>query len=129
MRAFCLALIATLALTAPAFADAPIRFQDPEKFAIGLFGTPPRINATQMAKTIAATVGKPSVAGALEKPLSIFDGKKIEVFKKVVDNDYGGALRADHLLCLLGRCCLFLFSLQFQDDRRGVDVVEFHVQE
>jgi hypothetical protein len=114
MRAFCLALIATLALTAPAFADAPIRFQDPEKFAVGLFGTPPRINATQMAKTIAATVGKPSVADALEKPLSIFDGKKIEVFKKVVDNDYGGALRQIIYYVYLEDVAFFYFRFNFK---------------
>jgi hypothetical protein len=93
MRAFHLALFAALAFTVPAFADTALRFQDPEKFISDLFGTPPRITATETAKTIAATIGKPSAAEALEKALKIFDGKKIETFNKVIDTDYGGVLR------------------------------------
>ena len=93
MRAFYLALIAALAFTAPAFADTALRTQDPEKFISDLFGTPPRIAATETAKTVAATIGKPSAADALEKALKIFEGKKIETFNKVIDTDFGGALR------------------------------------
>jgi hypothetical protein len=84
MRGFCLALVATLAFAMPAFADTALRIQDPEKFITDIFGTPPRVNATEATKTITDT---------LERALKIFDGKKIETFKKVIDNDFGGALR------------------------------------
>jgi hypothetical protein len=93
MRAFHLALIATLAFAVSAFADTALRFQDPEKFIGDLFGTPPRITATDAAKTIAAAIGKPGAAEGLEKALKIFDGKKIESFNKVIDTDFAGALR------------------------------------
>jgi hypothetical protein len=93
VRAFSLALIAILAFTVPSFADGPVRIQDPEKFVVGIFGSPPRVVSVEAAKTIAVTVGKPSVTDALQGPLKIFDGKKIESLKKVIDNDFGGALR------------------------------------
>ena len=93
MRAFCLALLSILALTAPSFADTALRLQDPDKFVSDLFGKPPRVNSAEMAKTIATTIGKPSATDALLGPLKIFESKKIEVLKKVVDNDFGGALR------------------------------------
>lgn len=93
MRSFCLALITVLAFTTSAFADAAVRIEDPEKFVIDLFGTPPRLNGAEIAKTIAITIGKPSVADTVENGLKVLDGKKIEAFKKVIDNDFGGALR------------------------------------
>jgi hypothetical protein len=93
MRGFCLALVATLAFAMPAFADTALRIQDPEKFIIDIFGTPPRVNATEATKTITTTIGKPGATDTLERALKIFDGKKIETFKKVIDNDFGGALR------------------------------------
>jgi hypothetical protein len=43
VRAFSLALIAILAFTVPSFADGPVRIQDPEKFVVGIFGSPPRV--------------------------------------------------------------------------------------
>jgi hypothetical protein len=93
MRTFCLALIATLAFTACASADGPLRIEDPEKFIVDIFGNPPRIVATEVAKTISVAIGKPGAAETLQGPLKIFEGKKIETLKKVIDNDFGGALR------------------------------------
>jgi hypothetical protein len=93
MRSFCLILVATLAFATSAFADAPLRIQDPEKFIVNIFGSPPRLAAAEAAKTIAATIGKASVAETLQNAMKIFDGKKIETFKKVIDSDFGGALR------------------------------------
>lgn len=93
MRGFCLALVIALAFTSSAFADTALRIKDAEKFSSDIFGSPPRIDSADMAKKIATTVGKPSVAETLQKALSVLDGKKIDTLKKVRDEEFGGALR------------------------------------
>lgn len=93
MRGFLLALVAMIAFTVPAFADTALRMQDPEKFCNEIFGTPPQINAPDAGKKIATTIGKPEFADTLEKALRIMDGKKVDIFRKVKDEDFGGALR------------------------------------
>jgi len=93
MRGLCLILVTGLLLASPAFADAPIRIKEPEKYITDLFGNPPRINGADIAKTISASIGKPTAADGIEKALKVLDGKKVDVFKKALDNDFGGALR------------------------------------
>ena len=93
MRGFYLVLVVALALTTSAFADTAPRVNDPEKFSSDIFGNPPQIDPARMAKTIAATVGKPSLADTVEKALGVLDGKKIDILKKVRDDQYGDALR------------------------------------
>ena len=73
------------ALAAWAFEDDPLRIEDPEKFIVDVLGSPPRIIATEAAKTISVAIGKPGAAETLQSPLKIFEGKKIETLKKVIE--------------------------------------------
>jgi hypothetical protein len=93
MRGFFLTLAVILAFTSSALADTAIRIQDPEKFSNDIFGTPPRVDPAAMAKTIATTIGKPSLVDTVEKALKVLEGKKVDILKKVRDEDFGGALR------------------------------------
>jgi hypothetical protein len=126
MRALCLALVVALAFTSSAFADTASRLKDPEQFSRDVFGAPPRIDPAEMAKTIATTVGKPSVADTLEKALKVFDGKKVEAFTKVIDHDFGGVLRQIVYYAYIGDIGFVYFRFNFKMSGTGWILANFN---
>jgi hypothetical protein len=82
-----------LGLGQSALADSAVRIQDPAKFCDEVFADVSHMDATEIAKKIAAAIGKPESSETLQNALKVLDGKKIDFIKKVIDNNIGGALR------------------------------------
>jgi hypothetical protein len=87
-----IATIIFLTFVSGALADTAIRVQDPAKFSEDLFANISPFKASDIAKKVAATIGKPEAAETIENGLKLLDGKKIDIAKKVVDRDINGAL-------------------------------------
>jgi hypothetical protein len=87
------AIIILLTLTPLAASGAALRIQDPEKFCDEFFANVSGFKPEEMATKIATSVGRPNSVADLEKALKILDDKKIDYAKKVVDREFGGALR------------------------------------
>jgi hypothetical protein len=87
-----IATIIFLTFVSGALADTAIRVQDPAKFSEDLFANISPFKASDIAKKVAATIGKPEAAETIENGLKLLDGKKIDIAKKVVDRHINGAL-------------------------------------
>jgi hypothetical protein len=66
---------------------------DPEKFAADVVQTIADGASNDAAKTIIEAVGQPASLSSLQSALLVFDGKKFDFSKKVIDNEISGALR------------------------------------
>jgi len=88
-----LAFGAILALVVPALAAEPVRIENPDKFSAEIMQTISQKRPRDASEVIANTVGKPDTSGSLLRLLQVFEGKKFDLTKKVVDHDYNGALR------------------------------------
>jgi hypothetical protein len=92
-RIFELVLIATLILSASATATAQTRIQNPEEFCNEVVTTLSKKGSLDTANLIANTIGKPNSAENLHRFLQVFDGKRFDYSSKVIDKEFGNALR------------------------------------
>jgi hypothetical protein len=84
---------AVFALAAPAWSAEPIRIPDPDKFSAEIGDTISKNRARDVAAMIANTIGKPDASDPLLKLLQVFESRRLDFTKKVIDKDYNGALR------------------------------------
>ena len=87
------ALIVLIASTGYAFADPAMRIQDPGKFCDDLFANISPFRSGDLAKKVAAAIGKPEATETMTNALKLLDDKKIDYSKKVIDRDINNALR------------------------------------
>jgi hypothetical protein len=66
---------------------------DPEKFAADVVQTIGNGSPNEAARIVIDAVGQPASLSSLQSALQVFDGKKFDFSKKVVDNEISGALR------------------------------------
>jgi hypothetical protein len=66
---------------------------DPEKFAADVVQTIGNGAPNEAARIVIDAVGQPGSLSSLQSALQVFDGKKFDFSKKVIDNDISGALR------------------------------------
>ena len=92
-RLFQIAVIIFFALSSSAFADAPIRIQDPGKFCDDIFANIPQFRSGEVAKTVSMAMGKPENTEAMTNGLKLLDNRKIDYSKTVIDRDFGNSLR------------------------------------
>jgi hypothetical protein len=81
------------ALAAAASSAEPIRIGDPDKFTAEIMETISKKRPRDVAGMIANTIGKPDASDSLLKLLQVFEGRRFDFTKKVIDKDYNGALR------------------------------------
>ena len=94
MRKLLIAIAALACLiSSQSFAADPIPVSDPEKFANKVIEELGRNGSSAVADRITRQVGRPEGAGDMRKFLQFFDNKKFDYSRKVIDHDYGGALR------------------------------------
>ena len=92
-RLFQAAIIIFVALTGSSRADPIARVQDPGKFCEDLFANISPFKSGEIARKVAAEIGKPEVAQTLENAMKLLDDKKIDFSKKVIDKEFSNALR------------------------------------
>ncbi len=125
---FQIATIILVAFGSPAFADTPIRIQDPAKYAQELFANISPFKASEIAKKVAATIGKPEAAETIENGLKLLDGKKFDISKKVIDRDINGALHQIVYYAYVENVGFLYFRSEFQDNQHRLDLGEFQFQ-
>jgi hypothetical protein len=115
-----------LALTGVAFADQPARVQDPGKFCDDLFANISPFKAAEMSKKIAAAIGKPEAAAALENGMKILQDKKIDFSKKVIDKDISNALRQIVYYAYVESVGFLYFRINFKMTSTGWILANFN---
>ena len=78
---------------APLLAQTFRPTDNPEKFAADVVQTIANGASNDAAMTIIDAIGQPNLLSVLQGALRVFDGKKFDFSKKVIDNEIGGALR------------------------------------
>src|SRR5450432_2469346 len=86
-------VIVFIAFTSSAFADTAMRIQDPGEFCEDLFANISPFKSGDIAKKVAAAIGKPEASETMANALKLLDGKQIDFAKKVIDKDFNNALR------------------------------------
>ena len=107
------AVIGFLVLTGPALAD-PVHIQDPATFCDDLFANVSPFKSTEIAKKVAAAIGKPEAIEPLQNGMKPLEDKKIDFSKKVLDKDFGGALRQIVYYMYVDNLGFFYFRLNFK---------------
>jgi hypothetical protein len=115
-----------LAFGTCAFADTAIRVQDPAKFSQDLFANVAPFKADEVAKRVAATIGKPEAIETIQNGLKGLDGKKIDAIKKVVDRDFNGALRQIIYYAYVENVGFVYFRLNFKITSTGWILANFN---
>jgi hypothetical protein len=123
---FQIATIILVAFGSPAFADTPIRIQDPAKYAQELFANISPFKASEIAKKVAATIGKPEAAETIENGLKLLDGKKFDISKKVIDRDINGALHQIVYYAYVENVGFLYFRLNFKITSTGWILANFN---
>jgi hypothetical protein len=123
---FQIATIILLAFGSSAFADTPIRIQDPAKYAQELFTNISPFKASEIAKKVAATIGKPEAAETIENGLKLLDGKKFDISKKVIDRDINGALHQIVYYADVENVGFLYFRLNFKITSTGWILANFN---
>jgi hypothetical protein len=88
-----LAFALLLVWHAPVLAQTFRPIANPEKFAADVLQTIANNASNDAARTINEAIGQPAVLSTIQSALQIFDGKKFDFSKKVIDNEISGALR------------------------------------
>jgi hypothetical protein len=124
-RLFQTAIIVFLTTTGAALAD-PVRIQDPGKFCDDLFAKISPFKPSEMARKVAATIGKPEVAESLETGMKVLDDKKVDFSKKVIDKDIGNALRQIVYYAYVENVGFLYFRLNFKMTGTGWVLANFN---
>ena len=66
---------------------------NPEKFTADLVQTIANGAPNDAAATISEAIAQPGVLSKIQNAFQVFSGKKFDFSKKVIDNEFGGALR------------------------------------
>jgi hypothetical protein len=126
---FQIATIIFLTFGSSAFADTAIRVQDPAKFSQELFANISPLKASEIAKKVATTIGKPEAAETIENGLKLLDGKKIDISKKVIDRDINGALHQIVYYAYVENIGFLYFRLNFKITSTGWILANFNKTE
>ena len=121
-----IATIIFLTFVTGALADTAIRVQDPAKFSEDLFANISPFKASDIAKKVAATIGKPEAAETIENGLKLLDGKKIDIAKKIVDRDINGALHQIIYYAYVENIGFVYFRLNFKITSTGWMLANFN---
>jgi hypothetical protein len=124
--AFQIATLIFIGFGSCAFADAALRIQDPAKFSQDLLANISPFNAGEVARKVAATIGKPEAVETIVNGLKAVDGKKIDISRKVVDRDINGALHQIIYYAYVENVGFLYFRLNFKITSTGWILANFN---
>jgi hypothetical protein len=115
------------ALTAaPVLAQTSRPIDDPEKYAADVVQTTEKGALNDAARTIIEAVGQPASLSALQSALQVFDDKKFDFSKKVIDNEISGALRQIIHYSHVERLGFVYFRFNFKMTGKGWVLANFN---
>lgn len=112
-------LISLLVTASSVVLANPLPIKDPDAFASEIIGLMAKNRGKDAANAIATTVGRPDSVDPLTKALGIFEGKKFDYTKKVIDKEYSGALRQIIYLTYVDGFTFVYFRFNFKMTSRG----------
>jgi hypothetical protein len=115
-----------LAWQAPVLAQTFRPIDNPEKFAADVVETIANGASSDAASTIIEAAGQPASLSALQSALQLFDGKKFDFSKKVIDNEIGGALRQIIHYSHVERLGFVYFRFNFKMTSKGWALANFN---
>jgi hypothetical protein len=125
-RLFQTAVVIFFAWMGPALADPIARVQDPAKFCDDLFANISPFKSAEIAKKVAAGIGKPEAAEALTNAMKLLDEKKIDFSKKVIDRDINNALRQIVYYAYVENIGFLYFRINFKMTSTGWILASFN---
>jgi hypothetical protein len=119
-------LIVLIASAGSAFADPAMRIQDPGKFCDDLFANISPFRSGDLAKKVAAAIGKPEATETMTNALKLLDDKKIDFSKKVIDRDINNALRQIVYYAYVENIGFVYFRVNFKMSSTGWILANFN---
>jgi hypothetical protein len=101
---------------APVLAQTWRPIDNPEKFVADVVQTIANGASNAAAMTLIEAIRQPSALSALQGALRVFDDKKFDFSKKVIDNEIRRAL-SDHPLFICRASWIYLLPVQLQNDQ------------
>jgi hypothetical protein len=98
---------------------------NPEKFAADVVRTIANGALNDAAKTMAEAIGQPALVTTVQSALQIFDGKKFDFSKKVIDNEIAGALREIIHYSYVDKLGFIYFRFNFKMTSKGWVLADF----
>jgi hypothetical protein len=111
---------------APLLAETLRPTDNPEKFAADVVQTIANGASKDAATTIIEAIGQPGALSAIQDALQILDGKKFDFSKKVIDNEFGGALRQIIHYSYVEEVGFIYFRFNFKITSKGWVLVYFN---
>jgi hypothetical protein len=98
---------------------------NPEKFAADLVQTIANGAPNDAAGTISEAIGQPAVLSKIQNAFQVFNGKKFDFSKKVIDNEIGGALRQIIHYSFVEQLGFIYFRFNFKMTSKGWVLANF----
>jgi hypothetical protein len=118
-------LAVTLALCSPGLAADPTSIENPDKFRADIIAAITGSGSINAAKMIAEAAGQPTQIDTLKNALQIFDGKKFDFSRKVIDNEINSALRQIVYYSYVKDLGFIYFRLNFKMTSKGWIMAHF----
>jgi len=115
-----------LAWHAPLMAQTFRPIDNPEKFAADVVQMIAKGNSNDAAMTITDAAGQPGALSAIQSALRVFDGKKFDFSRKVIDNEVGGALRQIIHYSYVEQVGFIYFRFNFKMTSKGWVLANFN---
>jgi hypothetical protein len=127
MRNIRAALIAVILATStlPLAAD-PIPVAEPTKYVDEFLSTLFKRNPTDAADLLAKTIGQTNHKDELATALKLFDGKRLNFGKTVIDQEFNGALRQIVHYAYIDQLGFFYFRFNFKMSKDGWILANFN---
>jgi hypothetical protein len=120
-----LAFILLLAWHGPVLAQTFRPIDNPEKFAEDLVQAIANGASNDAASAIVGVLGQPELLTNIHNSFRIFDGKKFDFTKKVIDNEIGGALRQIVDYAYIEQLGFIYFRFNFKMTSKGWILANF----
>lgn len=114
-----------LAWHAPVLAQGFRPIDNPEKFAADAVQTIANGDSNGVARAISEALGQPAQIPTIQGALQIFDGKKFDFSKKVIDNEIAGALREIIHYSYVDKLGFIYFRFNFKMTSKGWVLANF----
>jgi hypothetical protein len=120
-----LAFILLFASHAAVMAQTFRPIDDPEAFAEGVVRAIANGASDDAARTLSEVGGRPDVLPNVQSALRIFDDKRFDFRKKVIDNEVGGALRQIIHYAYVEQFGFIYFRFNFKMTSKGWALAHF----
>ena len=120
------AVVSLVCLCAAAWGQTPMPVENPDKFSEEIMRMIYENAVAAVGKAVAETVGQPSLATNIEGSLRVLGDKRFDFTSKVIDNEYGNALRQIVYYAYVENVGFVYFRFNFKRTSRGWIMANFN---